>query len=392
MPKLRFAKPAIEALTPPAKGFATYHDTATPNLVLLVSAGGAKTFYRYGRIEGKPHRTKIGRWPGITIEQARKICAKLTGEIASGKNPHAERKAARGGDTLDDLFRSYIEKRAKPHLRPQTRLKAEQQFENYLAHWRTRKAKDLKRSEIEAWHVELGSKTPYQANRALALLSVILSHGEIYPNPCRRVRKFREESRDRYLHADELPAFFAALDSEPNQTFADCVRIALFTGARIGNVLAMRWDEVSLDARLWRIPDPKNRTPHVIALAPEALQVLGARYATAESEWVFPGRGGKGHLKYPKSTWKRFLKRAGIEDLRIHDLRRTHGSWQAAAGASLSVIGASLGHKSVQTTKVYARLDVDPIRASVETAVAAMVAASKPEQEAEKPRKRRAAK
>jgi integrase len=107
-------------------------------------------------------------------------------------------------------------------------------------------------------------------------------------------------------------------------------------------------------------------------LVPEALTILEQRKAEASGPWVFPGPGVTGHLVEPKKAWKRILTRAGIEDLRLHDLRRSLGSWQAATGANLSIIGKTLDHKNVSTTAIYARLNLDPVRASMEQATQAM--------------------
>lgn len=387
MPKLRFTKTTIEAIEPPTNGALTLHDSLTPNLILLVTRAGSRTFYWYGRHDGRPIRYKLGKWPTMTVEQARTACKRAAGKFAEGHDLHLERKVERKGDTLSDLWQSYLEKHAKPHLRPSTWQASERHYDAHLKQWASRKAKTLTRQEVEAWHLKIGEASGhYMANRCLALLSVILAKGDIEPNPCRRVRKFREQSRDRFLQRDELPAFFAALDSEPNQVFADAIRMALFTGARIGNVLAMQWDEITLATQSWRIPDTKNRTPVVVPLVTEAMAVLDNRLAASDGgPWVFPGKRPGTHLQYPKSTWERLLKRAGIEGLRIHDLRRSLGSWQASAGTNLSIIGASLGHRSIQSTTVYARVQDDPVRASVGAAVAAMMAAVQPPE-----RKRRA--
>ena len=114
-----------------------------------------------------------------------------------------------------------------------------------------------------------------------------------------------------------------------------------------------------------------------VALSPKAIEILERRKdASNGGEWVFPGLGSTGHLVEPKAAWQRICKRAGIEDLRIHDLRRTLGSWQAATGASLPVIGKSLGHKSLGATQVYARLNIDPVRIAVNRAVDAMMLAA----------------
>lgn len=127
----------------------------------------------------------------------------------------------------------------------------------------------------------------------------------------------------------------------------------------------------------WRIAVTKNGTPQTVPLIPEALEILRIRMESAEKDavFVFPGPGKKGHLIEPRKGWLRILKRAKLSDLRIHDLRRTLGSWQAKTGASLAIIGKSLNHKNQQTTAIYARLDLDPVRQSMETATSAMLEA-----------------
>ena len=134
----------------------------------------------------------------------------------------------------------------------------------------------------------------------------------------------------------------------------------------------------------WRIPMTKNGTPQTVPLSDEAVEILAerAKVSTSKAGFVFPGDGKSGHLADPKKGWARVLKRAGLDDLRIHDLRRTFGSWQAKQGASLSIIGKSLNHKSPQATAVYARLDIDPVRKSVNLATAAMMEAGRVKKDA----------
>jgi integrase len=158
----------------------------------------------------------------------------------------------------------------------------------------------------------------------------------------------------------------------------DYVLLSLLTGARRDNVLSMRWRDVALARAEWRIPRTKDGTPQTIPLSGEALAVLARRASRAASGemFVFPGAGRSGHLVEPKKGWERILERAGIEDLRIHDLRRSLGSWQAKTGASLAIIGKTLNHKNTQTTAIYARLDLDPVRESVARATAAMLQAA----------------
>lgn len=207
------------------------------------------------------------------------------------------------------------------------------------------------------------------------MYSFAIEHGLFSgANPARGIKSYPENERERFIQSDELPRFFQALAEEENPDMRDYFLISLLTGARKSNVLAMRWADVNLDRTEWRIPITKNGTPQTVALAPVAVEILRGR--EQGGAWVFPGIGKTGHLVEPKKGWCRVLARAGLSDLRIHDLRRTLGSWQAKTGASLSIIGKSLNHKTYQATGIYARLDLDPVRASVERAADAMLTAA----------------
>jgi integrase len=137
----------------------------------------------------------------------------------------------------------------------------------------------------------------------------------------------------------------------------------------------MKWENISLIRQEWRILDTKNGMAQTIPLTAEAMIILQRRHITKNAEFVFPGIGLSGHLVEPKKGWKRILHHADIQDLRLHDLRRTLGSWQAKTGASSVIIGKSLNHKSPSSTAVYARLELDPVRASVSRATEAMLLA-----------------
>ncbi|MEA1950378.1 MAG: site-specific integrase [Planctomycetota bacterium] len=188
-------------------------------------------------------------------------------------------------------------------------------------------------------------------------------------NPCVGVKKFEEESRERYLLPEEMKAFFTAL-AEDEPLWRDYFLMCLFTGARKSNVLAMRWNELDLERGAWHLPGQqmKNKMPLVIVLAEPARVVLESRiYLREKTEWVFPAnrRTKQGHIIDPYKPWARILKRAKLTGLRPHDLRRSLGSWQAAAGASLTIIGKTLGHRDHKSTQVYARVQLDPVRESV---------------------------
>jgi integrase len=175
-----------------------------------------------------------------------------------------------------------------------------------------------------------------------------------------------------------LPSFFRALAKEENETLRDYVLLSLFTGARQANVLGMKWEEIDFRGGVWHIPETKNGTPHLIPLTSESMAILRRRKDQANTldEFVLATTNKLGHLSHPKTGWKRILKRAGIKNLRMHDLRRTLGSWQAATGASLTVIGKTLNHKSPTSTAIYARLTLEPVRTAVDTATKAILAAA----------------
>lgn len=159
-----------------------------------------------------------------------------------------------------------------------------------------------------------------------------------------------------------MPKFFVSLAQELNQTIKDYFHTSILTGARKSNLLTMRWKDICFNRNEWKIPETKNGDSLNVPLIEEAVEILKERKLSmlSDSEYVFPGDGKNGHLQEPRKGWLCILKRAGITDLRIHDIRRTMGSYQTIAGASLAVIGKSLGHKSQQATQIYARLHNDP--------------------------------
>jgi integrase len=379
--KIKFTKRALEALKPPTQGRISVGDTETPHLILTVTAGGAKSFYRYGRANGKPTRMMLGRFPEMTVSQARDRVAEINGSLAKGENPHA---ALRGGATVSDLWEAYFNEHATLRKKESSRKHDLWQWEKIIApRWKHRKAAQITRPEVERLLADVARKRgKVTANRLLALVRKMFSHAVtgavVKANPCSGIQKFPERSRDRYLQPAELPPLFVALDQHPNQTFADFIRLCLFVGARRSNLQAMRWEEIDWQRAEWRIPDTKGNDSHTVPLCAAAVEILDRRKKlSGGSPWVFPSHSKTGHLISPLKTWNRMLKEAGIEGLTIHDLRRSLGSWQAATGASELVIGKTLGHKpGSKATSIYARLNLDPVRASVDAATAAMVAAA----------------
>ena len=194
-------------------------------------------------------------------------------------------------------------------------------------------------------------------------------------NPCKGIKRFKENQRKRFIHPEEFPVFVSALEECNSQVTKDYIWMSLFTGARRSNILQMKWQDVHLLRRIWRIPDTKNGESQDVPLVDKAVEILQRRFLSRTNEYVFPGTGKTGHLTEPKTAWKTITAKAGMSDLRIHDLRRTFGAYQAGTGASLAVIATSLNHKSLQTTQIYARLWPKAIHRAADTAINEMFSA-----------------
>jgi integrase len=382
-PAIAFTTARVEALECPTDAKRAYfRDARCTSLWLSVTANGARTFYVYRRVNGKPARIQIGPFPEVSVDKARKEADRIAGEIGVGKDPRAARRELRSGMTLKELFTDYLEMHAKPHKR--TWQDDEDQFKRYLTKLQSRTLGEIDRYHVATLHAKIGRENGhYAANRLLALLQAMFAWAErerAYKgsNPARGIRKFKEEKRTRFLQPAEMPAFFKAVEAEPNEIIRDFVLIALYVGARRSNVQAMRWDELDLQSAVWTIPHTKNGKSALAPLCTPAVEILKRRHAArGESPFVFPGWGASGHLEEPKAAWKAILERAGLDNLRIHDLRRTFGSWQAVGGSSLITIGKSLGHSSTAATEIYARLHLDAVRKSIDAAVGAIVNAGK---------------
>ncbi len=362
----------------PSKGKrAYYYDTKVRGLGISITDKGTKTFIVYRKVNGRPERVTIGPYPDISIENARGKASEINSQIAQGRNPNQEKNKLRGELIFKELFTKYLERHAKLHKKSWQ--SDENQYRLYLTHWNKRRLSSFQRSDIETLHTKVGQEHGvYAANRMLALLAVMFNKARDWGwdgiNPTQGIKKFKEVSRERFLSKEELPRFFEALEQEENKTLSDFFMLAILTGARRNNLQCMRWQDLNLEQCTWQIPETKNGSSHLVPLSPEVMAILKGRLFRKDAEWVFPSPTSKsGHLEEPKSAWKRILQRAGLENLRLHDLRRTLGSWQAATGANSYIIGKSLGHKTQQATAVYARLNIDPVRESVEKATNAMM-------------------
>ncbi len=379
----KLTKTLLAGLVAPAAGKrVVIYDTETPKLAMRMTHTGVRAFYVVKRMGGTMVWLKLGTFPDMTCEQARKEADKVLGEFAKGENPAAVKRAVKTELKFGEAFDDFLERKRKRDgsaISDKTKRDYKDLLRLYLDGIKGKRLSEIERNEIKAIHARTTKKSAAQADRVVAVVSAVftfmLAHERFSgQNPATRIQKNPAPSRDRFLQADELTPFFKALSESTNEVMRDFFLLALLTGARRANVSAMRWADIDLVAGVWRIAKTKNGTPQTVTLSPEAVTVLESR--KSDGEFVFPGEGKTKHIVEPKKAWATLLKAAGIENLRIHDLRRTLGSWQARTGASLPIIGKSLNHKTHQATAIYARLDLDPVRQSVNTATAAMMEAA----------------
>ena len=376
---INFTEKTISALPIPSKegGQQIYYDAGTTDgLMLIITYGGTKTYYFNMFFQGRPIRVKIGRAGDIKLIDAKAKAHTLREDATQrGIDPSAKRKE----DLKDITLRQFYETVYKPehsniYKRESSVGNDDSIFEHRLADFHNRKMLSIKPEEIEKLHQKTKKElSPYTANRMLSLIkhmySIAIKQGYIKSreNPAEFVSKFPEQSRDRFLQPDEIKRLFKALENEDNKIFKNYILLSLFSGIRRNNMLSLRWENVDLKNGFIYIPDTKNGDPINITITIQMKELLEKMESITNNSWVFPSnKSASGHLEDPKRPWQDLLKRAEIENLRLHDLRRTQASYQAITGASMNIIGKSLGHKSQSATAVYARLSADPVREAMQ--------------------------
>jgi integrase len=383
--KVNLTDAVVGRMAPPTTGDRRYvYDTRVQGLCVAITSAGARSFYWYGRVRGQhqPRRIRLGAFPALSVADAREAARIHVGAIAKGGDPARDKALERSGAVkLEVVFARFLDEWARPRKR--TWKEDAAKFETHLADWARRPIGSITRADAKALHAKIGRTAPGAANRTMALVSKLWRWAADdfgVENVAAGVERFPEHQRARFLQADELPRFFDALKTA-GEPWGDFFALALLTGLRRSNLLGLRWEWVNLERATIDVPADQFKTgrPMTAVLAPEAVTILRRRHAARvpECPWVFPGRGRLGHVMEYQKPWRAIVAAAGLKDLRPHDLRRTLGSWQAAAGVSLPIIGKSLGHARTESTQIYARLTLDPVRQAVAGATAAMMKASR---------------
>jgi integrase len=396
--KARITNAVIEALRP---GETVYDDGSgsTPGFGVRRRKSVATFFLKYRVGTG---RTARQRWLTIgtfgkpwTLDAARR---EARAQFAAIENPlgradprgEAERQKKAG--TVADLAADFLaahdigsanaDGRTK-RWSPSTSKTNAQAFGKHIlpAFGRSRPA-DVTRADIAAWHDRIGKAgSPGAANRTLAIFRSMFSWAIrrerlSEPNPCRHIDKFEGRKMERFLSTEELARLGTVLaETEEAEPFAvAAIRLLLLTGARRGEILGLRWQDVDLERGVLNLPVSKTGAK-TIFLSPPARELLANLPRLDGNAYVIPGRFPGKALNNLILPWYRIRKKAGLDNVRIHDLRHTFASIGAASGLNLPMIGRLLGHKSPLTTARYAHLVDNPAQAATDR-IAASIAAS----------------
>jgi integrase len=399
----RITKRTVDSLKPGSivwdgevSGFGVRCQVKSKVYILKTAIGGRPRWFTIGR-HGSP-------W---TVEKARTRAKKIIGDIADGKDPAKDRDADRNKPTVAELCERYLEDYAKEHKKPSSLNSDQKNIENHVLPLLGREfIASVTLSDIDRFKraVKDGKTTrerkPGQqggpnvtggkgvANRCLSLLSKMFNLAERWgwrpdgSNPCRHVDRYPENKRERFLSDKELAALADALNKSESETpyAIAATRMLIFTGARLGEILHLEWAHVDMERAMLLLPDSKTGQKAVFLSAP-ALHVLANLPRMENNPHVICGEKDGAHLVNLQKPWQRIRKRAGLEDVRLHDLRHSFASVAASGGLSLPMIGKLLGHTQAATTQRYAHLAADPVRAANEAIGQRIAAAMRGERE-----------
>jgi len=365
----------VERAKASASGQQFIGDDRVRGFALRITAGGAKAFVLQARIKGKLRRITIGRFPEWDVAQARTEAESLRSKIAHGQDPVAERKTKRQAKTFGDLQAIYFERCESPTEKdcikslPVMRRRAAV----HLKAWQSRNASEITRADVDTLHARIGKNHGHAlANRVATLVRTIYNYGikkEHFDgkNPANDFDAYPELERQRYLTGDEFLRVNEALLQEPDWRHRAFFPLSVLTGARKGEWLAARWEHIKLTERLWFKPTTKT-VPQLVPLSRAVIAILESLPSREKSIWVFPGSGKTGHMHDVYFAWNRIRTRAGVKDVRVHDLRHSFASVLISQGQPLAVIAKLLNHSTTATTERYAHLQMEPQRLAIERA------------------------
>lgn len=375
----KLTKSLIDSIAPSSKD-QFFWDTGIAGFGLKVTPTGKKVYvlqYRLGGRGTSAKRYTIGTHGQLTPDQARKEAIRLNGKIASGLDPAEIRKAqTRAAVTFRQFSERFMTEYAIPHKKASSVQEDRRNLDNHiLPALGSKPLEKITRGDISKLHHSLG-ETPVAANRVIALLVTMMNLAERWElrpdgsNPCRHIQRYKEVPRERFLSGVELARLGEVLtkvegDGTHGPFIIALLRLLIFAGARLGEIRSLKWEQVDLQERRLNLPDSKTGKK-VITLNAPAVAVLDQLPRIEGNPYVCCGNRAGRPLRTVHNGWRHIRKLAGLEDVRIHDLRHSFASVAAGAGMGLPIIGALLGHRQAETTKRYSHLHQDPLREASE--------------------------
>ena len=383
MNKIKFSAANLKKISLPASRRVIYYDENVKYLAAIASKNGI-AFYYIRKISGKTHFAKIGDFPAMTPADAQQIASGISARVSAGLTIFDDANLQEKNLTLNSAIQCYLNARLQRRGSSRSLDISRRRFELHLPKSIAEmEIKNIKRGQLQNLLYDVGKNIGHRtANLLLIDIKAAINYvikNEFYSghNPASGVERFEDVQRSRYLQRDEMHRFFSELQKSESENFIDVVTLLIFTGKRLANVVGMRWEWIDFEENKLVIPRQNTKThiEDVTALTDLAMQVLRRRFdaqkaAHCRSPFVFPSdKTAAGHETAPKKSWESLVNRAGVPDLRIHDLRRTLASWMAERGTSLYTIASALGHSGTGATPIYARLSINSKRAAIDSAV-----------------------
>lgn len=351
-------------------------DDDIPGFGLRVLPSKRKSYivqYRAGR---RSRRMSLGLSTVLTCEQARTRAIAIVAAAKNGEDPAAKRDADRQAITVKELAERFDKEHIAVRVKESTAKGYRRMLERVIVPALGRhRVTEVTRADIAKIHHDL-RHIPYDANRCLEIISKMFSLAEMWglrpegTNPRKHIKKYPEEKRERFLSAAELRRVGEVLREMEDEgvelpSAIAAVRLLILTGCRLGEIVTLKWEYVDISGKALRLPDSKTGAK-VVHLGQPAVEVLQKIERAEKNPWVIVGTKPGARLSDLQPFWQRVRARAGLKDVRIHDLRHTFASTAVAAGQGLRMIGKLLGHTQVQSTARYAHLAADPVKGAAE--------------------------
>lgn len=371
---MKLTKTRVEALKSETKDYFVWDDEI-PGFGVRVMPSGRKSYLVQYRQGGRTRRVTIAAHGVLTAEEARKRARALLGNVAEGGNPAEELAVERRVPNVTSLCDRFMAEHALPRCKPSTQKEYQRCVDLFIKpKIGSFRISDVTRADIAKLHHDM-RHIPIQANRVLGVLSKMFNLADLWglrqegTNPCRLISRNRERRHERFLSSDELTRLGTVL-TQLGKSGMESVyvigafRLLILTGCRLSEIQKLKWSYVQGNYLV--LPDSKTG-PRKIPLPRAARQVLTDLAEIDGNPYVIVGHKAGQHVTDMQKPWRRIRGAAGLEDVRIHDLRHTYASRAVMSGMSLPIVGKLLGHTQVQTTARYAHLADEPVREAAES-------------------------